>query len=71
MKLTVSARNQIKGKVLTITHGAINSEVVVEIAPGVVITSQVTTSSVHELGLVEGGVAYAVIKADSVMLGVD
>lgn len=71
MKLNVSARNQIKGKVLTITHGAINSEVIIEIAPGVVITSQVTTSSVHELGLVEGGVAYAVIKADSVMLGVD
>ena len=71
MKLNVSARNQIKGKILTITHGAINSEVIVEIAPGVVITSQVTTSSVHELGLVEGGVAYAVIKADSVMLGVD
>ncbi len=71
MKLNVSARNQIKGKVLTITHGAINSEVIIEVAPGVVITSQVTTSSVHELGLVEGGVAYAVIKADSVMLGVD
>ena len=71
MKLNVSARNQIKGKVLTITHGAINSEVIIEIAPGVVITSQVTTSSVHELGLVEGGVAYAVIKADSVMLGVE
>lgn len=71
MKLNVSARNQIKGKILTITHGAINSEVVLEVAPGVVITSQVTTSSVHELGLVEGGVAYAVIKADSVMLGVD
>ncbi len=71
MKLNVSARNQIKGKVLTITHGAINSEVIIEIAPGVVITSQVTTSSVHELGLVEGAVAYAVIKADSVMLGVE
>jgi molybdopterin-binding protein len=71
MKLNVSARNQIKGKVLTITHGAINSEVIIEIAPGVVITSQVTTSSVHELGLVEGGIAYAVIKADSVMLGVE
>ena len=71
MKLNVSARNQIKGKVLTITHGAINSEVIIEVAPGVVITSQVTTCSVHELGLVEGGVAYAVIKADSVMLGVE
>ena len=71
MKLNVSARNQIKGKVLTITHGAINSEVIIEVAPGVFITSQVTTSSVHELGIAEGSIAYAVIKADSVMLGVD
>lgn len=69
--MKLSARNQILGKVLTITHGAINSEVVLEIAPGVVVTSQVTTASVHELGLSEGSAAYAVIKADSVMLGVD
>ena len=69
--MKLSARNQIKGKVLSITHGAINSEVVLEVAPGVVLTSQVTTNAVHELGLTEGGFAYAVIKADSVMLGVD
>ncbi len=71
MKLCVSARNQIKGKILSITHGAINSEVVLEIAPGVIITSQVTTNSVHDLGLKEGGTAYAIVKADSVMLGVE
>lgn len=69
--MRLSARNQIKGKILTITHGAINSEVILEIAPGVVLTSQVTTNSVHDLGLKEGGTAYAVIKADSVMLGAD
>ena len=69
--MRLSARNQIKGKILSITHGAINSEVVLEIAAGVVITSQVTTSSVHELGLKEGDMAYAIVKADSVMLGVD
>ena len=69
--MKLSARNQIKGKVLSVTHGAINSEVVLEIAAGVVITSQVTTSSVHELGLKEGDTAYAIVKADNVMLGVD
>jgi molybdopterin-binding protein len=69
--MRLSARNQIKGKVLSITHGAINSEVVIEIAPGVNLTAQVTTSSVHSLGLKEGGTAYAVVKADSVMVGVD
>lgn len=69
--MKISARNQFKGKVLSITHGAINSEVVIEIAPGVNITAQVTTNSVHSLGLKEGGAAYAIVKADSVMVGVD
>jgi molybdate transport system regulatory protein len=69
--MKLSARNQLKGKILAITHGAINSEVVIELAPGVSVTAQVTTSSVHSLGLKEGGTAYAVIKADSVMVGID
>lgn len=69
--MRLSARNQLKGKVLSITHGAINSEVVIEVAPGVKITAQVTTNSVHSLGIKEGGIAYALVKADSVMIGVD
>ncbi len=69
--MRLSARNQLKGKILSITHGAINSEVVIEVAPGIRITAQVTTSSVHSLGLKEGGIAYAIVKADSVMVGAD
>jgi molybdopterin-binding protein len=69
--MKLSARNQFKGKIQSITHGAINSEVVIELAPGVNITAQVTTNSVHDLGLKEGGTAFAVVKADSVMVGVD
>ncbi|MBP6707915.1 MAG: molybdopterin-binding protein [Candidatus Accumulibacter sp.] len=69
--MRISARNQLQGTVKTITHGAINSEVVLEIAPGIFIEAQVTTASVHNLGLNEGSTAYALIKADSVMLGVD
>ena len=69
--MKLSARNQLKGKIVSITHGAINSEVVIEISPGLNITSQVTTSSVHSLSLKEGDTAYAVIKTDSVMIGVD
>ena len=69
--MKISARNQFKGRVIKITHGAVNSEVVIQIAPGMEITAQITTSSVQSLGLVEGGEAYALIKADNVMLGVD
>ncbi len=69
--MKLSARNQLKGTVKSITSGAVNCEVVIEIAPGVEITSQITSTSVQRLGLKTGGAAYAVIKADSVMVGVD
>ena len=69
--MRVSARNQLKGTVMNITHGSINSEVTLEIAPGMEITAEVTTASVTALGLKEGATAYALIKADSVMVGVD
>ncbi|MFA6180484.1 MAG: molybdopterin-binding protein [Candidatus Methylopumilus sp.] len=69
--MKLSARNQLKGTVKSITPGAINSEVVIAVAPGVEVTAQITSSSVQRLGLKPGGTAYAVIKADSVMVGVD
>ena len=69
--MRISARNVLSGKVLRITEGSVNSEVVIEIAPGIEVVSIVTRSSVDELGLKVGGQAYAVIKASNVMLGVD
>jgi molybdopterin-binding protein len=69
--MKISARNQLKGRITRITHGAVNSEVVIQLAPGLEVTAQITTASVHALALREGGDAYAIIKADSVMVGVD
>lgn len=69
--MKLSARNQLKGTIRSVTPGAVNSEVVIEVAPGVEVTAQITSSSVQRLGLKPGGTAYAVIKADSVMVGVD
>lgn len=69
--MRISARNQFKGRIVRITHGAVNSEVVIELAPGIEVTAQITTASVHGLGLREGGEAYAIVKADSVMVGVE
>jgi len=67
----ISARNQLKGTVKKINHGSINSEVTIEVAPGIEVTAQVTKASVESLGLKEGSTAYALIKADSVMVGVE
>ncbi len=69
--MKISARNVLKGKVLQITEGTVNCEVIMEIAPGVRIVSIITKSSARNLGLKEGSEAYAVIKASSVLVGVD
>ncbi|WP_410509288.1 TOBE domain-containing protein [Methanosarcina hadiensis] len=69
--MKISARNVLKGKVKSITHGAVNSEVVVELPGGTEITSIITKNSVEKLGLKEGNEVYAVIKSTSVMLASD
>lgn len=69
--MKLSARNQLKGKVVSINRGAVNSIVSIDIGGGNIITATVSCSAVDELGLEPGSDAYAVIKATSVMVGVD
>lgn len=69
--MKTSARNQLKGTVTRITHGAVNTEVVIGLPGGVEITSIITKASAESLGLAVGKEAYAVIKASNVMIGVD
>lgn len=69
--MKLSARNVLKGRVKAITPGAVNVEVVIEIAPGVEVVSIITKSSAERLSLAVGGDAYAVVKASSVMIAVD
>jgi molybdopterin-binding protein len=47
--MKLSARNQIKGKVLEVVKGATTSLVLVEIARGKVITSSITNEAVKDL----------------------
>ena len=69
--MKLSARNQFKGKVVSIEKGAVNAIVGIEIAGGSVVTATISMGSVERLGLAVGKEAYAVIKATSVMVGVD
>jgi molybdopterin-binding protein len=68
--MRISARNQIKGKILEVTKGATTAHVRIEIAPGQVITASITNEAVDDLGLKVGGAATAVIKASDVMIAV-
>ena len=69
--MKLSARNQLKGKVVEIKEGAVNGTVKIDIGGGNVISSVITMASIKELGLAVGKDAYAVIKASSVMIGID
>lgn len=69
--MKISARNQIKGKVVKLTVGAVNTEVVIEIEGGQQISSIITKTSAENLGIKIGKEVYAIIKASEVMVGID
>ena len=69
--MKLSARNQRKGTITEVQEGAVNGIVKIEVAPGIVISSSITNSSIEERGLKVGSQAYAVVKASNVMVGVE
>ena len=68
--IRLSARNCLEGTVLSVNDGAVNAEVVIELAGGSKVYSIVTRDTVAELGLAPGVSATAVIKASHIILGV-
>jgi molybdopterin-binding protein len=66
----LSARNQLKGKIVEVKKGATTSHVRIDIGDGIVITSSITNEAVADLNLKTGDEAWAVIKASDVMIGV-
>jgi molybdopterin-binding protein len=68
--MKLSARNQIKGKIVGVEKGQTTGHVRIDIGNGVVITSSITNAAIDELGLKTGDQAIAVIKASDVMVAV-
>jgi len=66
----ISARNQLHGAVASVTPGAVNAEVVVDLDGGGSIGATVTQASLPELAFVPGTRATALFKASSVILAV-
>jgi molybdopterin-binding protein len=69
--MRISARNQIKGTVKKVEHGAVNSEITVELSGGIEVVSIITKQSAEQLQITAGRVVYAVIKASDVMIATD
>ena len=70
MMMKLSARNQLKGRIVNVTRGATTSHVRIDIG-GAIVTSSITNEAVDELKLAAGQDAYAVIKASDVMVAID
>ncbi|WP_432285024.1 molybdopterin-binding protein [Aminobacter sp. BA135] len=68
--MKISARDQIKGKIVEVIKGATTSHVRIDIG-GAVVTASITNEAVDDLKLAVGKDAYAVIKASDVMVAVD
>ena len=66
--MKLSARDQIKGTIKTVTKGNTTAHVEIDIG-GTVVTAAITNEAVDALGLNIGRTAYAVIKASDVMIG--
>jgi molybdopterin-binding protein len=65
----LSARNQLKGKVVEARKGQTTAHVRIDIGGGVILTASITNEAVDDLGLKVGDEAWAVIKASDVMVG--
>jgi molybdopterin-binding protein len=69
--MKISARNYLKTVVKKVVTGSVNTEVTLELAPGIEIVSIITKASAENLNLVEGSSAYALIKSSDVIVAVD
>ncbi len=66
-----SARNELHGKVVRCQEGAVNGEVIIELAGGKTVAAVVTNDSIKTMGLKEGIKACALIKASHIILAVN
>ena len=69
--MKLSARNSFPGKITKLKLGPVSTEVTINVAPGLDVVSVISTTSAEELKLKVGAQVFAVVKASSVMVGVD
>lgn len=67
----ISARNQLRGKVVEVKEGAVNGHVAIELPCGCKVKGSIANEAIDQLGLAVGGEAVAIIKATEVMVGVE
>ena len=69
--MKLSARNQLKCKIVNIDEGVVTAKITVEIGNDNKITSPITMDAMKDLGLKVGSDVIAVVKSSSVMIGLE
>lgn len=69
LTMRLSARNQLRGTVVSVVHGAVLSTVTIQLAGGDQVVAAITRDSAEGLELAQGDQVTAVIKATEVMVG--
>src|SRR3982751_6227608 len=67
--MKISARNQIKGTIVSVSPGAVTATVKVDIGGGNIITSSITNEAVDDLALAVGDSVAVLVKSSDVMIG--
>ena len=67
--MKISARNQFSGTIISVTPGAVNATVKVDIGAGNIVTSSITNDAVADLYLTEGDTVTVIVKSSDVMIG--
>ncbi|WP_431862026.1 TOBE domain-containing protein [Azospirillum sp.] len=67
--MKLSARNQLKGTVISVEKGPISAKVKIDVGGGNTITSTVTAETIDDLGLKDGDAVVAIIKSSEVIIG--
>ena len=67
--MDISARNQLKGKIVGVELGAVMANIKIEVTDPSVITAVITKESAENLGLAEGDDVTAIIKSTEVIIG--
>jgi molybdopterin-binding protein len=67
--METSARNQLKGTVMSVSLGEVMAEVSVDVN-GAQVVAAITKESAERLGLAEGKPVVVIVKATDVMIGI-
>jgi molybdopterin-binding protein len=68
--MKLSARNQLKGKIIKVEEGLITGKVKLDLGNGNIISAIISRDAIEDLNLKPGDEAFAVIKSTEVIIGI-